>query len=98
MAINACITVCDLISDRAFAMYAGNTVPTERPRRADRSTYETYAKLPSWHVEEVASLAAGLIPVKTSTGISVQSTVCRKSQSRTRTLRRGALYSTKRSL
>ena len=43
-------------------MYAGNTVPTEWPRRADRSTYETYAKLPSWHVEEAASLAAGLIP------------------------------------
>ncbi len=62
MAINACITVCDLISDRAFAMYAGNTVPTEWPRRADRSTYETYAKVPSWNVEEAASLAAGLIP------------------------------------
>jgi len=62
VAINACITVCDLISDRAFAMYAGNTLPTEWPRRADRSTHETYAKLPSWHVEEVASLAAGLIP------------------------------------
>ena len=62
VAINACITVCDLISDRAFAMYAGNTVPTEWPRRADRSTYETYAKLPSWHVEEAASLAADLIP------------------------------------
>ena len=43
-------------------MYAGNTVPTEWPRRADRSKYETYAKLPSWHVEEAASLAAALIP------------------------------------
>lgn len=41
---------------------AGNTVPTEWPKRADRSTYETYAKLPSWHVEEAASLSAGLIP------------------------------------
>ena len=43
-------------------MYAGNTVPTEWPKRADRSTYESYAKLPSWHVEEAASLTAGLIP------------------------------------
>src|SRR6266480_1317426 len=40
-------------------MYAGNTVPTEWPKRANRSTYETYAKLPSWHVEEAASLTAG---------------------------------------
>ena len=47
-------------------MYAGNTVPTEWPRRADRSTYETYAKLPSWHVEEAASVAAALIPRQNS--------------------------------
>src|SRR5882762_7722046 len=51
VAINACITVCDLISDRALAMYAGTTPPTEWPTRADRSTHETSAKLPSWHVE-----------------------------------------------
>jgi hypothetical protein len=61
MAIDARIT--SLRPDfGALVTYAGNTAPTEWPRRADRSTYEAYAKLPSWHVEEAASLAAGLIP------------------------------------
>jgi hypothetical protein len=43
-------------------MYAGNTIPTEWPTRADQFTYEEYAKQPSWHVEEAASLAAGFVP------------------------------------
>jgi hypothetical protein len=61
VAINARVTIGWFLPGRSV-MYAGNTVPTEWPRRADRSTYETYAKLPSWHVEEAASLAAALIP------------------------------------
>jgi len=94
VAINACITVCDLISDRAFAMYAGQHASTEWPRRADRSTHENLREAPFVAREEVASLAAGLIPRQNFHRNFVQSTVCRKSQSRTRTLRRGALYST----
>ncbi len=43
-------------------MYRGKTIPTEWPARADPSTYEEYAKQPSWHVEEAASLAAGFVP------------------------------------
>jgi hypothetical protein len=38
---------------------SGNTIPAEWPQRADESTYATYAKLPSWHLEEAASLLAG---------------------------------------
>ena len=43
-------------------MYLGNTVPKKWPRRADSETYEKYARLPSWHVEEAASLVAGYEP------------------------------------
>jgi hypothetical protein len=43
-------------------MYTGYTIPTEWPTRADRSTYVEYAKQPSWHAEEAASLAAGFVP------------------------------------
>jgi hypothetical protein len=38
------------------------TSATEWPRRADQATYEKYAKLPAWHIEEAASLAAGFVP------------------------------------
>ena len=40
----------------------GNTIPTEWPQRADTSIYEKYARLPSWHIEEAASLVAGFKP------------------------------------
>src|SRR6267154_1104932 len=43
-------------------MYLGNTFETELPCPADAATYEKYAKLPSWHVEEAASLVAGFRP------------------------------------
>ena len=44
-------------------MYGGGLiVPTEWPQLADPSTYEAYARLPSLHVEEAASLFAGFVP------------------------------------
>lgn len=45
-------------------MYLGNIVEIELPRRADAAIFEVYARLPSWHVEEAASLVAGFAPRK----------------------------------
>jgi hypothetical protein len=43
-------------------MYAGNMVPNDWPQRADRATYEKWARLPSWHLEEAASLVCRYRP------------------------------------
>jgi hypothetical protein len=47
-------------------MYIGNVVPADWPVRADRAAHEAWAKLPSWHIEEAASLVCGYQPRKRS--------------------------------
>ncbi len=50
------------IPPKRSGMYYGNVILSELPRRADAATYEKYARLPSWHVEEAAALVVGFEP------------------------------------
>src|SRR5689334_7258053 len=47
-----------------MTVYIGSTHPTEWPQRACEATYTKYARLPTWHVEEAASLVCGFEPRK----------------------------------
>jgi hypothetical protein len=47
-------------------LYVGNVVPADWPPHADNATYGTWAKFPSWHVEEAASLVCGFQPRRRS--------------------------------
>jgi hypothetical protein len=45
-------------------MYIGSTVPTDRPTAATQETFNEYAQRRSWHAEEGAALACGIVPRK----------------------------------
>ena len=45
-------------------------IPKDWPRRANKETYEFYAQLPSWHLEQAAALVTGYIPRATDLDLS----------------------------